>query len=904
VRIGSSLGRYRITSKIGEGGMGQVFQAEDDRLHRHVAIKILPPEWRGDPDRLARLEREAHALAQLEHPNVAAIYGLEESTPEGEVKAIPYLVMQYAEGDTLAGRLAHGPIPVDEAVAIGLQIASALEAAHDKGIVHRDLKPANIVLDADGKVKLLDFGLAKAFGTDSGSLPADIAASPTGVEGTRAGLILGTAGYMSPEQARGKTVDRRTDVWAFGCVMFEMLTGQATFPGETVTDVLGAIVRSDPDWTSLPANTPPSVRGLVERCLRKDITHRIQSIGDVRIALEEYKDRPAATAPAASAPSPRRKLAFVPWAIAAISLVGTPAVLLLRPPPPDPAVGRFSIALGSNPLRDSLASVALSNDGRQLAVVQTAGSTNTLLTIRAIDQLSSTPITGLPNLYNPFFSPDGKWIGFVSPTALFKAPATGGTPIQLVEVTRSRGATWTDTGEIIVAPTPASALARVSADGGQLVPLTTLDSTRGEVTHRWPQYVTGHNVVIFTAHNSIAEFDSASIDAFNLKTNQRKTLYKGGAFGRYLATGQLAFVTKGVVYAVPFDVDRLEVTGSPLPITPEIGYAPTEGAAQFAVSNTGLAVYRGGRVDTETFEALWVDQRGASEGLWDGSRTYAEPRISPDGTKVAFMVYADNDWDLWVYDRVRRVSTRLTFTPGIDGPGIWSPDSQYVAYSSGTLGQQLNLYRKRADGSGEAERLTATKTLEFVHSWSPDGKYLLYTLQGANGLDLYLLPLEGDRKPQAFLSTRFNETEGAFSPEGRWVAYESDESGRVEIYVRPLTGSGKWQISEGGGGHPRWSGDGRRLYYRDDDGVTAVPIGVKGDSIEIGRPERVIKGTFRGGVAGMTVGALRVADYDVARDGAHFVMFEAESKASDRIELLTVIVNWFTELKRLSPSRP
>jgi hypothetical protein len=338
-------------------------------------------------------------------------------------------------------------------------------------------------------------------------------------------------------------------------------------------------------------------------------------------------------------------------------------------------------------------------------------------------------------------------------------------------------------------------------------------------------------------------------------------------------------------------------------VTQEISYAVTEGSAQFAVSNTGLAVYRSGRGTAPVYEALWVDSRGQAEPLWEGARSYAEPRVSPDGTKVAFMVYADSDWDLWVYDRVRRVSTRLTFTPGVDGPGVWSPDSRFVAYSSGALGQQVNLYRKRADGSGDTERLTSDKAIQYVSSWSGDGKYLMYSMQ-QNTNDIYVLPLDGDRKPRSFLSTEFGENEGAISPDSRWVAYQSNESGRVEIYVRPMTGAGKWQISEGGGGYPRWSGDGRRLFFRDNEGIMSVPITVTGDSVEVGRAERALRGNFRGGAGGLSVASLRLADYDVARDGSHFVMFPVDAKTAGRLELLTVVVNWFTELRRQLPSKP
>jgi len=906
MKSGSSLGRYRITSKIGEGGMGQVFRAEDDRLHRHVAIKILPPEMSEDPERLARLEREAHALAQLEHPNIAGIYGLEEATPEGQQQSISFLVMQYAEGETLEARLKAGPLPLADSLEIALQIARALEAAHDKGIVHRDLKPANVILSPDGNVKLLDFGLAKAYSASGGgSVSPDLTNSPTLLGGTRIGVILGTAGYMSPEQARGKVVDRRTDVWAFGCVLFEMLTGRRLFEGDNITDVLGAIGHRDPDWTALPATTPQAIRTLLERCLRKDANRRIQSVGDVRIAIEEFLDNPAghAAVAAPSTPAPaKRRMPLVPWVLAAVATIAAIvlAIQARRGPAVQP-VSRFSVEIGDSPLYESMSAIAVTADGGRVALVQAAGA-GRRLTVRAMEQVTGTTVLESGNPYNPFFSPDGQWIGVVTPSALLKVPTNGGTALTLAQLSRSRGATWTTDDSIIVAASPASGLSRLPAAGGQLTPLTTLDSAHGEVTHRWPQYVAGADVVIFTSHTTTnGGFDGATIEALNLKTGVRKTVYRGGTYGRYIPTGHLLFVNKDTIFAAPFDIKSLEVTGSPAPVVQEVSYSQSEGSAQFGVADNGTLVYRSGRGASPAYTALWVDGRGEGQPLWDGERSYGEPHLSPDGTKVAFMVLADNNWDVWVYDRLRKVSTRLTFEDGNDGPGIWSPDSQYIAFSSARQGI-VNIYRKRADGSGDTERLTDSKETQYVSSWSGDGKYLLLSHQ-TNAGDVWVLPLTGDRKPKEFLATRFNETEAAFSPDSRWVAYHSDESGRTEVYVRPFQGAGKWQVSEGGGGYPRWSGDGRRLFFRDNEGVMSVPIGVAGDSIEVGPPQRAVKGNFRGGVTGILMGSLRMPDYDVTRDGSHFVMYPPDAKTVAKAEHVTIVLNWFTELKRLLAAR-
>ena len=564
-------------------------------------------------------------------------------------------------------------------------------------------------------------------------------------------------------------------------------------------------------------------------------------------------------------------------------------------------VSRFSVDIGDGALHEGMPAIAVSKDGGRVAITQSLG-TGRRLTVRPIDQLTGTVASETGNPYNPFFSPNGQWLGFVTTTALQKVPTSGGTALTLAAVTRSRGATWTSDDAIIIAASPDSGLSSVPASGGTLTSVTTLDKARNELTHRWPQYVAGHDVVIFTAHTSVTSgFDSATIEALNLKTGVRKTVYRGGTFGRYLPSGHLVFVNKDTIFAAPFDISSLDVVGSPAPVAQGVSYSTAEGSAHFAVADNGLLIYRSGRGAAPAYNALWVDARGEAAPFWEGERTYGEPRISPDGTKVVFMVLAENNWDLWVYDRTRQVSTRLTFEDGLDGPGVWSPDGKYIAFSSARLGM-LNIYRKRADGSGDVERLTESKESEYVSSWSADGKHLLYSPQ-ANGTDLWLLPLEGDRKPKSFLATRFSENEAAFSPDGRWIAYQSNESGRTEVYIRPFQGAGKWQVSEGGGAYARWSGDGRQLFFRDDQGVMTVPITVSGDSIGIGRAHRAVTGSFRGGSAGLSITAMTLADYDVARDGSHFVLFPPDTKTGGRTEHLTFVLNWFTELRQLLPSR-
>jgi serine/threonine-protein kinase len=591
---------------------------------------------------------------------------------------------------------------------------------------------------------------------------------------------------------------------------------------------------------------------------------------------------------------------LVPWALFALAAIAAVVLAIQSRRAPDaPAVKRFSVEIGDSPMYESMSALDISRDGGRFAVIQTI-SGGRRLTVRGMDQITGTSLleTGTP--YNPFFSPNGEWIGCVTPNALLKIPANGGTALNLATVSRSRGATWTSDDAIIIATTPDGGLSRMPASGGTLTPLTTLAT--GEVTHRWPQYVVGHDVVIFTAHTAISGgYDGATIQALNLKTGVRKTVYRGGTFGRYISTGHLLFVNKDTIFAVPFNISTLEVTGSPAPVVQQVSYSQAEGSAQFAVADNGTLVYRSGRGGSPTYAALWVDQRGEGKPIWDGERSYGEAHISPDGTKVSFMLLADDNWDLWVYDRIRQVATRLTFEEGNDGPGIWSPDSQYLAFSSARQGV-LNIYRKRADGSGDIERLSDSKTAAYVSSWSSDSKYLLYSPL-ANASDLWLLPLSGDRKPKEFLSTRFTENEGAFSPDGRWIAYQSDESGRTEIYIRPVEGAGKWQVSQGGAGFPRWSGDGRQLFFRDNEGLMSVSITVAGASIALGPAHRALKGAFRGGVSGILVGSLRMPDYDVTRDGLHFLMYSSDAKTAGRAEHVTFVLNWFTDLRRLLAAR-
>jgi len=908
--IGTRLNHYKITAKLGEGGMGQVFRAEDSKLKRDVAIKVLPPELAGDPERMMRLEREAQLLAQIEHPNIAAIYGIEEAD------GIRFLVMQVADGETLHKRLDSGPLPLQEALYVALQIAQALELAHDKGVVHRDLKPANVMVSEEGVVKLLDFGLAKAFATDqSGSSVADLSASPTMMQATQAGMILGTAGYMSPEQARGRTVDRRADVWAFGCVLYEMLTAQRTFGGETVTDVLGAIVHREPDWDSLPEETPRRIRALLHRCLRKDSNRRIQAIGDARVSLEEYLEDPEAAEAILDGGDTGRPAwqRYAPWAAAAVLAVALGASLMSGTDDDvDPPTLRLDMAIGvTDDLRDlSLgSSLVLSPDGSQI-VINTGPTQAAELQLRRLDGTTATMLTG-GGTYNPFFSPDGAWVGFALSNSLQKVPATGGTPLEIVEVNRSRGADWGENGEIVFTPSFNTGLMAISADGGEQTVVTTLDESVGEVTHRWPQILPGGRYVLFTAHTEGGGgFDAATIKVVDRESGEQTVVYRGGYYGRYAESGHLLFVNAGTLFAAPFDIDTLAIVGSTVPVAEDVADDPGSGGAQYDVSSNGILVHRQGSSGPGTYPAVWLDRDNETSTLLPEPRTYVEARISPDGSLLNMTELNGGNWDVWVYDTARGTRTRLTFSDGIEGPAVWSPDGSELIYSSDQDGSD-DLYRKPADGSGDPVQITHEDLSIFVSDWSFDGRYVLALRTGAAdeavgwhiGADIGFIDLEdgGDLVP--FLATPFGESEASFSPDGRWVAYQSNESGRAEVYVRPFpVAAGRWQVSDEGGGYARWAKDGSELYYRTDEGIMAVTLDRSASSFRASRPRLIASGNFIGGTNGVSVDGSTFADYDVAPDG-RFVMFPSAGEEAPNIQLARVVVNWFPELTRLVPRR-
>ncbi len=899
VQPGQSLAHFRITAKIGEGGMGEVYQAHDSRLGREVAIKVLPDAVAADPDRLSRFQREAKVLAALNHPSIAGIYQVEEAG------GVHFLVMELAPGETLAERIERGAVPVDEAVAIALQIAAAMETAHDRGIIHRDLKPANIKLSAAGQVKVLDFGLAKALaGELETSMPATaLTQSPTlTVQGTKAGVLLGTAAYMSPEQARGEAADRRADIWAFGVVLFEMLSGKMVYQGRTVSDILAGILAREPEWAQLGGKTPRPVMRLLQRCLHKEAGERLQAIGEARICLRRYLDDPSAGAEAGTTATPaavtgRRilDLAMLGVGLVAVTLaltwMGKPA-----PPPPEPLHVEATVHADGTLMTGIGSSVVLSRDGK-LLVYNTGDGTNPTggLYLRRTHQLQSEHLSGTDRGYNQFFSPDGRWIGFVTPTELKKVAISGGTPLTLCAVRRNRGSTWGPDGTIVFAPDPISGLMQVSAAGGEPQEFTTLEE--GEISHRWPQFLPGGRQVLYTAYTS-TDRNQGRIKIADRETGQSRTVHEGGTDARYGDSGHLLYWREGTVFAAPFDLARLEMTTLPVPVLHEV-VGNLEGGAQFDVAADGTLIYVHGALDAsvETERRLMLmDRAGQVTAASDLRASFADGvEISPDGKRLATVRFIDGNGDIWILDRERDTPTRLTFHDDVDVDPRWSADGKWI-YFAGRRGARFQVHRKPADGSREAEVVAESDKDQFPSHLSRDGRYLIYSGPGeSTDPDLFVVALEEGGKPELFLGTRFEELDARFSPDGRWVAYQSDESGHEEIYVRPFPGpGGRWQVSSGGGVTPRWSPDGSRLFFLQAAQLYEVDIRVEGDAVQAGRPQPVVE-----------LPGLRRTLWALSADGEQFLFVQnpegtagdAEGKPTQNLVRFTF--HWFEELRAL-----
>ena len=900
---GTRLGVYDITAQIGEGGMGQVYRATDTRLKRQVAIKILPPSLAADHDRLARFQREAEVLASLNHPHIAGIYGLEESD------GVFALVMELVEGEDLSQRIGRGAIPLDEALPIAKQIAEALEAAHEQGIIHRDLKPANIKVRSDGTVKVLDFGLAKAMDVGSGGAGGSggLSMSPTLTSPammTGLGMILGTAAYMAPEQAKGRAMDRRVDIWAFGVVLYEMITGQRLFDAEDMSETLAAVLTRDVSMTTLPAAIPARLRALLRDCLIRDPRHRLRDIGDARIALEQIiggAPDVTSTATAGTVRLVSSRQPWLPWVVTAAALAAA-AVTLWAPwrdeKPADRALVRLDVDLGADvSLPDptsSGSSVAISPDGMRLVY---ASGTPTRLIVRRLDQPNATELQGSQGATVPFFSPDGRWVGFLSGANANKISVDGGAAVPLGDGTGVSRASWGENGGIF---THGSKILRIPNGGGP--PETIAESRNGELSLFSPELLPGGNAVLFAADNPGA-VDKTTIEVVTLADRQRKLLVSGGASPRYLSTGNaaghLVYVNGATLFAIPFDLKTLTTRGTAVPVVDDVAHENLIGTGQFDVSGTGTLVYRRAIGGTSTQLTLqWVDGAGKREPLLVRTSVYADLSLSPDGTRVALTVIAAGGQDVWVYDPRRDAMTRLTFGGAVYRFPRWSPDGRYVVF--GSIGNGMTY--ARADGASQPQALTQSKILQYPGSFSPDGKRMAFEEQRGTQSQIWTVPVQdqdGQLKagtPELFLKDGSTERAPSFSPDGRWLAYHSNESGTNEVYVRafplPSSGqSGRWQISNNGGTSPRWSRIGHGLVYRSGDQIMAAAYTANGDTFVAEKP-RVWIAKLGG-----------TALWDLALDGKRVaVVSSAGSAESPRQEHEVVFLqNFFDELRRRVP---
>ena len=906
IASGTKLGPYEITAAIGAGGMGEVYRAHDPKLGRDVAIKVLPEAFARDADRMARFQREAKVLASLSHPNIATIYGLEDS---GSTRA---LVMELVEGPTLADRIKAGPIPVDEAVRIAKQIADALEYAHERGIIHRDLKPANVKVTNDDAVKVLDFGLAKALEGDPSSI--DISTSPTiSRMATMQGVLLGTAAYMSPEQAKAKSVDRRADIWAFGCVLYEMLTGKQTFTGETVTDTLASLIKEEPDWKLLPAATPIRVRVLLQRCLQKDPKLRLRDIGDARISLDEVlsgaPDQSLTGAAGISAPLWRRVLPWALFGVTAIALavVGWAYQRTLHTPARTTNAVRFKIPLPEKAALSTTGPFALSPDGRQLAFAAAGSDGVQRLWVQPLDSLEAHPLPSseLVSTTPPFFwSPDSRYIAFDAGGKLKKIDISGGAAQTLCDITAlAVGGSWNRDGVIVFgqsAPAqPAAVVMRVSANGGPPSPLTTLDPSRAESYHAFPSFLPDgrHFIYLrFSAKTGNSGVYIGSLDARPEKQDSKRLLATD--FGAtYVpssdsSSDQLLFFRDGALMAQPFDVSRLTLTGEPVTVAEQIGSFLSFGF--FSASTNGTLAYRTGG-SGGAFQLAWFDRQGKVLGRPGEPGTYLTMSLSPDGTRAA-VTRVDPNVALWLVDVSRGTSTRFTFGPSFSIRGAWSPDGSRIIFASGPSG---DLYQKLTSGVKDEEVLLKSSDNKSPTSWSRDGRFLLYdsVVPMTTKADIWVLPLEGDKKPFPFLQTEFNNHEGQFSPDGHWVAYVSNESGRDEIYVRTFSPDstaaasstgGKWLISTAGGNGPHWRGDGKELYYVAADAkLMAVEIATN-PVFRAGAPKVLFQAPQMGGI-------FAASQWDLTSDGKRFLFL---SPAEQSPAPFTAVLNWPSLLKK------
>ena len=884
---GTRLGAYEVVAAIGAGGMGEVYRARDTRLKREIALKILPLSFAADTDRLARFQREAEVLATLNHPNIAAIYGFEEGPAEagphnsvgaGFSRPIQALVMELVEGDTLADRIARGAIPQDEALPLAKQIAEALEAAHEQGIIHRDLKPANIKVKPDGTVKVLDFGLAKlnepgsGIGDPGSGGARQIASfSPTITSPalmTGVGVLLGTAAYMSPEQAKGKPADKRSDIWAFGCVLYEMLTGKRAFPGGDVSETLAGVIKSEPDWDALPNETPASIRRLLRRCLQKDSRRRLHDAGDARIELEEPLEVP----PKVAALSRWRRA----WLGATVLMLVAVAAL----------AGRFTLSTASvTPVVFDVTAPAgaridigepLSPDGRTLAFIAVSETGPPQIWVRPLDSATARALPGTEQAQRLFWSADSQWIGYFAQGKLAKVPVNGGPPFVIANEAGRDGA-WSPEDVILVGGQRGKPLLRVSAAGGQASPVTELRAN--EVSHDYPDFLPDGRHFLFMARATTSA--EATVYVGSLDSKERHLLPGINSGARYSPTGHVLFVRDNALMAQTFDVRRFELSGSPFPVARDVPGPVTP----FSTSSNGALAYLSGATANNS-ELTWFDRSGKPLARVGSRGAYSLQALSPDGNYVAYVAFTNAAADIWVLDIGKGVASRVTSDPADDAFPVWSPDGRRIAFSS-TRGGAGNLYERTVGVVGEDKVLLKSDAPANARDWSPDGRYLLYNARG----DIWALPMFGNEKSIRVTETPFAELDPVLSPDGRWMAYSTDETGDDQIYIQSFPQPGaRQQVSGTGGFQPRWSRDGKELFYiRPDFTMMSVSVRVSSSTPEIGAPVPLFRQqiAFLGPVAAQR-------SYSVSADG-RFLMNVAPD---DVPRPITVVLNWASTLKK------
>ncbi|MCJ7644935.1 MAG: protein kinase [Candidatus Aminicenantes bacterium] len=899
-------GKYRVLEEIGRGGMGVVYKAEDTKLARKVAIKVLPEIFTADPERLARFEREARVLASLNHPNIAAIHGVEEA--EGK----RFLVLELVEGETLAERLSRGALSLEETLEVCRQIAEGLEGAHEKGIIHRDLKPSNVKITPERKAKILDFGLAKAFHDQASEV--DIRKSPTiTADMTQPGVILGTAAYMSPEQATGRPVDKRADIWAFGCILFECLAGKRAFPGDTVTESMAAILRSEPDWDSLPAGTPGNVRAVLRRCLEKDPRERLHDIADARLEIEAPVSFLSEAVTAPRQPSLLWMAAVSAIVLIAGIIIGRFLTRRSQPAPPTSVVtsniklepGHWLEGMRGEMERPTRTAMTISSDGRFVvysAIEENPGpQAKPRLYLWRMDQSEAKPIAGTEGGDNPFLSPGNRWVGFGADEKLKKVSVEGGVPIILCDLpARFYGANWGRDNSIVFTVSSATGLSRVSAEGGKPEILTERDPKRKEFSHRLPSWLPNGKAVLFTVLRS--EWDSQpDLALLRLDTREWRVLLQDAADARYVPTGHLVFLRQGTLMAVRFDLARMEVAGQPVALVENVmqaftryDYAGHTGAGQFGISDTGSLIYiTGGIVPAATDSLVWVDHRGSEQSIMVALQcTIFNPRLSPDGQKIAYTERGQG-WRLCVYDLDRGTNDQL-IGEGLISYLAWSPDGKRLLFGW-RESPPSNLYWQPYDGSSPMERLTTSEYDQRPGSWSSDGKTVAFVeSHPGTGADISVLDVPS-RRVTPFLNSPFSEQFPEFSPDGRWMAYTSDESNRTEVYVRPFPGPGmKCLVSSEGGREPIWARNGKQLFYRWGDKFWVVDVRTDG-GFAPSKPRLLFEKPGYGR-------SYPIRLPDLSLDGQRFLMVKEEQRKPTPVTEMILVQNWFEELKHLVPT--